>query len=141
MSLVKDVMTKNVISVTPKTTVDEAIELLLTHKISGAPVIDDNGQLVGIISEYGLLDVIFDSTFRDVCVGDVMTADPITVNENTLVWETASMFLVHRIRRLPVVRDGQLIGLVSRRDLLRSAFNQRSELRDIVDTAASFSNP
>jgi predicted transcriptional regulator len=115
VATVRDVMTTNVISVAPQETVDEAAHLLTFHDISGLPVCD-GGKVVGVISEADLIGKSGST------VGEVMTAPALTVSASTGLERVAEMLTQQRIRRLPVV-DGQgnLVGVVSRRDVLRWA--------------------
>lgn len=114
-----DVMTSNVTTIAPDATVDEAIRVLLDNHISGLPVVDARGMLVGMISEFQLLETVFDPQIRNESVRGFMTRDVIAVDEGALLADVASLFIMHRIRRVPVLRDGQLVGLITRRDLLR----------------------
>ncbi len=110
---VRDVMTTNVITVKENQTREQAARLLSKHRISGLPVVNDDGVLVGVVTEY---DVIGKTGKR---VRDIMTHEIISVTPDTDV-ETASHILVHeRIRRLPVLEQGKLVGIVSRSDLVR----------------------
>ena len=128
----KDVMTRRIVTVTPETTVEAAIATLLEHSISGVPVINDNREVVGIVSEFQLLEVIYDPEIKAERVGDVMTRDVIAVTEDALLSKIASLFTFRRIRRLPVIRDGRLVGLISRRDLLRYTLEHPGELHEFV---------
>jgi len=119
MQTARDVMATHLITLTPETTADQAIRTLLENKISGAPVIDDAGNLVGIVSEFQLMAVIYNEDFRTSPVADLMTRDVMTVDEDDSLTVVASKFIRHRIRRLPVVRDGRVVGQVSRRDIIR----------------------
>lgn len=114
-----DVMTTDVTTIGPEATVDEAIHVLLENQISGLPVIDARGMLVGMISEFQLLETVFDPQIRSEPVRGFMTKDVIAVDSGALLADVASLFIMHRIRRVPVLRDGRLIGLITRRDLLR----------------------
>jgi CBS domain-containing protein len=114
-----DVMTTNVTTIAPDATVDEAIRVLLENQISGLPVVDARGMLVGMISEFQLLETVFDPQIRNESVRGFMTRDVIAVDDGALLADVASLFIMHRIRRVPVLRDGQLVGLITRRDLLR----------------------
>lgn len=134
--LAHDVMTKNLVTLEPDTTAEEAIETLLKHKISGAPVVDLDGKLVGIVSEYQLLAVIYDEEFKNQPIKELMTKEVLTVEEETLLTEIANLFIVHRIRRLPVLRDGELVGQISRRDIIRFAVQNRDVINEDVVAAS-----
>jgi CBS domain-containing protein len=115
LATARDVMTTNVISVTPAETVDEAARLLTFHDISGLPVCEQ-GRVVGVVSEADLIGK------RGATVGEVMTTPAETVSETTGLEQVADRLTRQRIRRLPVISgSGQLVGVVSRRDVLRWA--------------------
>lgn len=131
----EDVMTKNVVSVDQDGTVEQAIRTLLEHRISGAPVTDGAGNLVGIISEFQLLEVIYEPEMRTAPVSRLMTRDVLTVDEQTTLSDVANLFVVHRIRRVPVMRDGKVVGLISRRDLLRCVLDAGDGTLEIAKVA------
>ena len=111
----RDVMTTNVISVTPDESVDEAARLLTFHDISGLPVCQA-GRVVGVVSEADLIGK------SGATVGAVMTSPARTVTELTTLEQVAEQLTQQRIRRLPVLdNEGRLVGIVSRRDVLRWA--------------------
>lgn len=116
-------MTTSVISVQEDTPVREACVLLLKHGITGMPVVNEKGQIVGVITEFGLIESLFNPKILDNPVGNFMTRDVLTVDENEPLSHVATLFLLHRVRRLPVVRnrdmDGRIVGVISRRDLIR----------------------
>src|SRR5438094_6276002 len=115
VATVRDVMTTSVISVSPEESVDEAARLLTFHDVSGLPVCAE-GQVVGVVSEADLIGK------SGATVGDVMTSPVVTVSESTDLQDVAEQLTQQRIRRVPVVDgQGQLIGIVSRRDVLRWA--------------------
>lgn len=116
---VKDAFTPSVISVAPTATIEEALHVLIEHDVSGAPVIDARGRLCGIISQFQLLELAFDPAVRHGQVRDFMTRDVITIQEDTLLATVANILMVRRIRRLPVMRKGEVVGVISRGDLLR----------------------
>jgi CBS domain-containing protein len=128
-----DVMTTSVTTIAPEATVDEAIRILLENQISGLPVVDARGMLAGMISEFQLLETVFDPQIRDEPVCGFMTKDVISVEEGASLADVASLFIMHRIRRVPVLRGGQLVGLITRRDLLRYV----AEAGDQIDTFLS----
>lgn len=121
MSKAQDVMSRQVITMSPTDTVEQAIRTLLERRISGAPVVDAFGNLVGVVSEFRLMEVVYRPQVKRDLVSEVMTRDVLTVTEQTDLAEVANKFLLHRIRRMPVVRGTQLVGVISRSDVLRCA--------------------
>jgi CBS domain-containing protein len=110
---VSDVMTKNVITIKQNQSREQAARLLARHRISGLPVVNDGGNIVGVVTEY---DVI---AKEGQSVGDIMTRGVISVTPDTEL-DAASHILVHeRIRRMPVLDQGRLVGIVSRSDVVR----------------------
>jgi CBS domain-containing protein len=119
MYQVKDAMNNQVVSIRPQATVEDAIQLFLEHGISGAPVIDDSGRLCGIITQFQLLEVLYDPHFKNSAIEVCMTREVYTIEEDALLAAAASLLVVHRIHRIPVVRGDKVVGIISRRDLLR----------------------
>jgi CBS domain-containing protein len=138
-----DVMTRDVITVTPAASITEAIHLMLDKRISGVPVVDAGGSLVGILTEGDLLRRVETGTERrrprwlqflrgngQVAeeyvqthgrhVSEVMTQDVKTVGESTTVEDVVGLMEKHHIKRLPVVEGDRLMGVISRADLLRA---------------------
>lgn len=115
----QDVMSRNVVAIRADATVEEAIRSLLEHHVSGAPVVDGQGHLVGIISEFQLLEAVYTPEVKWERVQDLMTKDVVTADEGASVSDVANLLLLHRIRRVPVVRDQNVVGIIARRDLLR----------------------
>lgn len=148
----KDVMTPHVVTVKPGSTVREVAELLLKHGISAVPVVDDTDHLVGIVSEGDLIRRaeigtderkrswwlrLFSNTANLAAeyvkthsnhVRDVMTKNVITVSEDTPLSDIAALFEKHRIKRVPVTRDGRLVGIVSRANLIQALAAKSSTL-------------
>ncbi len=124
---VTEYMTKNLITFRPEQAVSEVIDIFLEKKISGAPVLDANQKLVGIISEKDCLRVMIGSAYHNQPismgkVADFMTKNVQTVSEDKDVLDIAQAFLNTPIRRFPVLdKAGKVIGQVSRRDILRAA--------------------
>jgi CBS domain-containing protein len=138
-----DVMVSAVISVKPSTTVKEVAQLLLERRISAVPVLDDEGKLVGIVSEGDLIRRAEIGTERRQSwwlrlltgdsalandyvkahartVADVMTRKPIMASPDTPLHEIAALLERHAIKRVPIVKDGALVGIVSRANLLQA---------------------
>ena len=106
------VMTRAVITSSPDATIEEVAEILSRHHITGMPVVDDHQRVAGVVSE---MDVV---TKSGRLVKDIMTPEPATVGEEVPLHEVADLLMGRRIRRLPVVRHGKLVGLISRTDLV-----------------------
>jgi CBS domain-containing protein len=141
-----DVMTTDVITVDPDMTVQDFARLLAERGISGAPVVDASGRPVGIISEGDLLhraeigtarrhrvrrrswwlDHFASELARDYIkshgrtVKDIMTRDVVTVSEDTDLGEVAALLEAKRIKRVPVMRDGKIVGIISRANIVRA---------------------
>jgi CBS domain-containing protein len=115
----------------PEQSIHEAIAIILAKKISGAPVLDDHRHLVGNLSEKDCLRIIVDQAYHNLPVenkkvSDYMSTNVFTFSPATNVVEAAIEFLNSPIRRYAVVRDGTLIGEISRREILRAAQNIKS---------------
>lgn len=129
MPVASEIMSTSLLTLDSDITVGEAIEKLVTHSFSAAPVVRD-GKMVGIVSELELFDVLFDPNLRAKMVSEVMEHDVIAVEESESLAHVAHLFALHEIRRVPVLRSGTPIGVVSRRDLLRFALNCEQPLVD-----------
>jgi CBS domain-containing protein len=110
---VRDIMNYDKATVTADMPIADLARKLIDLRLTGLPVVDASGVLTGMVSEY---DVISRS---GATVNDIMSRGLISVTEETNVEQVASLMGLHGIRRVPVVRDGQLVGTVSRADLLR----------------------
>ncbi|MBX7169030.1 MAG: CBS domain-containing protein [Pirellulales bacterium] len=116
----KDVMTHHPVTIHQEDTLEVAAHLLIEHAISGLPVIDDAGHVVGFITEYELLDLLKHPAAAREPVGRHMTDCVITVETDVTVERVIDILREHRIRRVPVVERGILVGVIARRDVLRS---------------------
>ena len=116
----KDVMTKAVLTVSPGDSLATAMEIIVEHGISGLPVVDHHGRLVGIISEFDGLKMLDDPACRHAHVADHMSHGVITVEEHATLNQVADLMVRVALRRLPVVSAGKVVGIVSRRDLVRA---------------------
>lgn len=111
--LVSEVMTRGVLTVRPDQPVDDAVAVIVDQVITSVPVVDGDLRCVGIVSESDVLGR------KGRVVADIMTRDVVTVDEDTPLEDAAEVFLTRRIRRLPVMRQGRLVGVLTRADLLR----------------------
>ena len=122
---VKDYMTRRLVTFHADTNVVEAMDSLLKNKISGAPVVDEAGALVGVLSEVDLMQVIVQDSYYDESigiVGDYMRTEVDVVDPEMDIYTLAERFLKEHRRRYPVVTSqGKLVGQISRRDVLRAA--------------------
>lgn len=122
--LAKDIMVTRLVTLSPHMDVFDAIGLLLRHKISGAPVIDESRRLLGVFSEKSCMSVLVEATYDQLPTTKLfafMDTEPRTVSEETDLLTIAQIFKETETRRLPVLRDGVLVGQISRRDVLRAA--------------------
>jgi CBS domain-containing protein len=122
------VQAKDLVTVSPDQTIQEVIDIIIEKRISGAPVLDAQRKLVGIISEKDCLRIIVDQAYHNLPIEPKKVSDYMTVNVKTLssesdVVEAANEFLNTPIRRLPIIEKGVLIGQVSRRDILKASKN------------------
>lgn len=144
---VKEIMNKEVISVFPDTNAYEALILLQKRQISGLPVIDAGGKLVGMFTEKEIITVILPSyvdkvghfiyqenpkavkqkiqAFNTLKVKDVMRCDVITLEEETTLCEVARIMLTHKARRIPILNSNkEVIGIVARCDVVNALFSE-----------------
>ena len=120
---VADYMSTKLITVNPELDILHAGSVLLKHDISGVPVVAMNGELVGIVTEKDFFRTTIHASYYNQLggkVSDYMSHEVITVAAKMNILDTAEMFLKTKYRRYPVIADGKLIGLISRRDVLRA---------------------
>jgi CBS domain-containing protein len=110
--IAKDIMTRDIITVTPNMTVKNLAMTLIKNQISGAPVSARDGKIVGVVSE---ADIV---AKRGKDVRAIMSKKIISVKEETPVEEIAQLMTTHKIKRLPVMRDDKVVGIVSRADIV-----------------------
>ncbi|MGE5807965.1 MAG: CBS domain-containing protein [Nitrospirota bacterium] len=147
MLTAKDIMTKNVITVKPDTSIEELASLLVENRISGAPVVDDSGNLYGIVTENDLisrdkrLHIPTVVSFLDAAiyiesskkfeqevkrltatkVGEICTRKVVTVAEGASITDIATIMAEKKVYLLPVVRSGKVVGIVGKRDMVKAA--------------------
>ena len=141
--IVGEFMTRQVLTIAPNSSIVEAAKLMLEHKVSGLPVIDAAHHVVGIVSEHDLLrrresdkgkqqshwlQLMIEragltdksAQFHERSVNEVMTANPITVAPTSSLGEACRLIEERGIKRLPVVHNGELVGIIARADLVRA---------------------
>jgi CBS domain-containing protein len=153
---VRDVMTTPVFSVTPATPLKEVARLLVTNRISGVPVVDDTGAVVGVVSEADFLlkeggqaaarrrrfrRILGDSRAKAaarqvkigaITAGEAMTSPAATIDVDRSTTEAATIMVDRDINRLPVVEGGKLVGIVSRADLVRAFVRSDEQLAETI---------
>lgn len=146
MLTAKEIMTQNIISVTEQTPVSELARLLTSNNISGAPVIDDDGKLLAVVTESDLIDqskkvhiptvvTILDSVFylenpdkmeaemkkiAATTVAEICSSSPKTVSPDTGLDEIATIMAESNIHTLPVLDDGELVGIIGKKDIIKT---------------------
>jgi len=110
--IAKDIMTRDVIIVSPTLPVKTLATLLIKNQISGVPVADKNGKIVGVVSEANII------AKKGKQVRSIMSNKVISITEETPVEEIARLMTAHKVRRLPVMRGKSLVGIVSRADIV-----------------------
>ena len=121
--VVKDYMARTLVTVKPETDVLDAIHELITHRIAGLPVVDDEGNLVGMLSELDCMKVALNAGYHGNWGGpvrDFMSDGVKTVDAEMSIIDLAQQFITSRYRRFPVVMRHRLVGQISRRDGLRA---------------------
>jgi CBS domain-containing protein len=110
---VREIMTTAVISVPEDARIEEAARLLARHHISGLPVVGSDGMLLGMVTEYDLISRTGQT------VADIMSRSLISVSPETDIEDVSHLLATQRIRRVPVLQGGQVVGIVSRSDLIK----------------------
>jgi CBS domain-containing protein len=145
----RDIMTRDVITVKANTTIEELARILMGHEISGVPIVDEDDHLIGIVTENDLISKnkklhiptimrLFDAyitlgtsrleeeikMMAAFTVGEICTRDVVTVNEDMPVEDIATIMTEKKIHLLPVLREGRLIGIIGKKDLIRAISGQ-----------------
>ena len=141
---ISEIMIRDVISIRDNMLVSDANDLMFNHKISGLPVIDESGKVIGILTQDDLIRALLPSyqeihederllhdyeymesrahTLAKTPVRDIMSKEVYTVDEDTPVVKAASLMFMKKIKRIPVMREGKLVGVVSRTDIINAIF-------------------
>lgn len=126
----KNIMTKDVVGVKPDDPIYEAIETLAKYKVSGLPVVDDTNNLVGVLSEFDVLNLLTDANIdTSDTVEKYMTKNVISFQEGDSVMDICDFLKNANKRRAPIVRDGKLIGIVSRHDIIKLILDIRRKIK------------
>ncbi|MBM4139967.1 MAG: CBS domain-containing protein [Nitrospira sp.] len=148
----KDIMTRDVITVKPTTNIEDLARILIKHGISGAPVVDDDMNVIGIVTENDLISKnkrlhiptifrLFDAfipigtskleveikKMAASIVGEICTRDVVTVDDETPMEDIATIITEKKIHLLPVVKEGKLVGIIGKKDIIRGIAGEASE--------------
>jgi CBS domain-containing protein len=121
--LVKDYMARTLVTFKPETDVLDAVHTLVKHRIAGAPVVDDEGNLLGMLSEFDCMKVALNAGYHGNWGGpvrDFMSDGVKTVDADMSIVDLAQVFITTKFRRFPVKQGNRLVGQISRRDVLRA---------------------
>jgi len=125
---VRDYMTTNLITFKPDQPIQEVVQAIIKYKISGGPVVNENKELIGVISEGDCLKQLSESRYYNMPlehdnVEKRMARDVETIDGNMDIFDAANKFLNSKRRRFPIVEHGKLVGQISQKDILKAALN------------------
>jgi len=129
---VSDFMTKDLITFKPNQSVEDVVNVLIKHRISGGPVVNEKNELIGVISEGDCIKQISDSRYYNMPVENNsiekhMATNVETIDGNLNVFDSAKQFLESKRRRFPIVQDGKLVGQISQKDILKAAMQLKQQ--------------
>ena len=132
MFQIENIMTKDVITVKKETPIQETIKIMVENNITGLPVVDDQMQLVGIISEKDVMMLLYDVGSRTGKVEDFMTRNVVSFNQEDSLDEVCDYLLKNHFRRVPIVigPKKKLVGIISRKNIVQSIFQYQDFFRD-----------
>src|SRR5947208_5179482 len=119
--IAQDIMTRKVYTIRSDASAQEAAQLLDQHRISGLPVVDESNDIIGIVTEADIISKVDKEGLR---VSDIMSTEVISVNEETAASEIALLLTERKIKRVPVVQDGKLVGIVDRKSTRLNSSHQ-----------------
>ena len=128
---VSDYMTTRLITFTPDESIMDVMQKLIKHRISGAPVVNDNNELLGVISEGDCIKHISDSMYYNMPMDSTntveknMVSEVETINKNMNIFDAATKFISSKRRRFPIVENCKLIGQISQKDILKAALKMK----------------
>jgi predicted transcriptional regulator len=120
---VDDYMVRDLITFVPDDDIHEVVKILLAARISGAPVVDYKGELVGVVSKKDCFEVLYNTSYHQDWGGrveDYMSKEVTTIESGTDIAKAADIFMNSTFRRFPILKNGRIVGQISRADLLRA---------------------
>jgi CBS domain-containing protein len=134
MAKAREVMNTRVISVRQDEDIYEAIRVLATNEITGLPVVDGDGTLVGVITEKDVLALLYTMQDKGGSVRDYMTASVVCFDQENDLADVAETLRINNFRRVPILDHGRLVGIISRRDIIKYMREFRREDRLLRDS-------
>lgn len=134
---VSDYMTRDLITFSPDQSIEEVIETLIQHKISGGPVVNEKYELIGIISEGDCIKYISEGQYYNMLTEQskvelIMIKNVETIDGNMNIFDAAKKFLEARRRRFPILEDGKLIGQISQKDILKATMKMKAAVLEMT---------
>lgn len=126
----KDVMTKRLMTIEPHTKIIEVIKLMVDHKVTGLPVVTEDMGLLGMVTEKDILKILlYDRDIKKRTASDLMTMDITSFNEDEDLMPILKSLVENNFRRVPVLSDQKLVGIISRRDIISFLSEKVGELK------------
>ena len=127
MTVAKDVMISDIITVTKKTKLGQVIRLLVQNRITGLPVIDEDNQLIGMVTEKDVLEVLYSGKIKGKTVENIMSTEIVAFNENDDLMSIIKCLFDNNFRRVPITYGGILKGIITRRDIIKFLSSKMAE--------------
>jgi CBS domain-containing protein len=138
----KDIMSKRLASVKKDASIKDVIRLLVEHRITGLPVVDDHMYLVGMVTEKDVLKMLYESRSRGrATVQDLMTTEVVTFDEDDDLIDVFKCLVENNFRRLPILSEGKLTGIISRRDVIHFLYERGTGSKNGDDGSTSIREP
>ncbi len=120
----KDVMCRDVVTIKQDASIKDIIKLLVEHKVTGLPIVDEEMCILGVVTEKDVLKMLHASHGRSTSVSHLMTTDIVSFDENDDLMNVYECLVENNFRRVPILSQGKLVGIVSRRDIIRFLFER-----------------
>jgi len=132
MFQIENIMTKDVVTVKKETAIQETITIMVENNITGLPVVDDQMQLIGVISEKDIMMLLYDVGSRTGNVEDFMTRNVVSFDQEDSLADVCDCLLKNHFRRVPIVAGPKkrLVGIISRKNIVQSIFQYQDFFRD-----------
>ena len=127
MTVAKDIMITDIITVTKKTKLGKVIHLLVQNRITGLPVIDEVNQLIGMVTEKDVLEVLYSGKIKGKTVENIMSTGIVAFNENDDLMSIIKCLFDNHFRRVPITSGSILKGIITRRDIIKFLSSKMSE--------------